>query len=63
MFDSSTTTTTKVKNTWSFTPDVPIRPYGTLHSNSKLYHAMSEYIGKGTIVLVNPPKMCKDVEV
>ena len=63
MFDSCTSTSTKVKNTWSFTPALPIRPYGTLYSNSKLFHAMSEHIGKGTNARVNPPKMYKDVEV
>ena len=62
MFDSCTTTT-KVMNAWSFTPAFPIRLHGTLPSNNKLFHAMSECIGEGTIARRNPPKMYKDVEV
>jgi hypothetical protein len=62
-FDSCPTTTTKVKNTRSFTPALPIRLHGTLLSNNKLFHAMSEHIGKDTIARSNPPKMYKDVEV
>ena len=62
MFDSCTITT-KVMNAWSFTPALPIRLHGTLPSNNKLFHAMSERIGEGTIAPANPPKVYKDVEV
>jgi len=50
-------------NAWSFTPALPIRLHGTLPSNNKLFHAMSERIGEGTIAPANPPKVYKDVEV
>jgi hypothetical protein len=46
---NSCTTSTKVMNTWSFAPALPIRLHGTLLSNNKLFHAISEHIGTGTI--------------